>query len=104
VVDPYIEYVGELFDSRTGAPLGGAQISFTRQSGPLMQPATVKDLTEPGGRFFWKPRVVGYGPIMGEVLVEHPALPGGSVRIPRQILQPQYIDRPPSVSGTFLAP
>lgn len=105
VVDPYVEYVGELFDSRTGAPLAGARISFTRRAGPLMTPATVSDVVDArGGRFFWGPQVVGYGDILGDVRVEHPALPGGVVTIRDQRLRPNYIDRPPVVNGTYLAP
>jgi hypothetical protein len=104
VVDPYVEYIGEIFDSRNGAPLSGARIAFTRLSGPTMEPETVTDVSEPSGRFLWEPRVVGYGPIVGRVRVDHPALPGGTVLIPGQVLVPQHIDRPASVSGTFLAP
>jgi hypothetical protein len=105
VVDPYVEYVGEMFDSRDGAPLGGARVTFRRLGGPRMEPDSLVDMVEPSGRFFWEPRrVVGYGPILGEVRVDHPALPGGSVVIRGQSILPDHVDRPPSVRGTYLAP
>jgi hypothetical protein len=105
VVDPYVEYVGEVLDTRTGSGLGGARVSFRRRSGPAMVPDPVTDVSESGsGRFLWEPRVLEYGAVVGDVRVEHPSLPGGAVEFRDQPIQTQHIDRPPVVNGTFRVP
>lgn len=72
-VDPYLDYLGELFFRSGGQPIGGATVTFRRLSGVEVVPAEFQVTANAEGRFWLTPVPATAGEVHASLEVYSPA-------------------------------
>lgn len=75
VVDPYVAYVGEVWERRTRSVVPGASVVFRRTGGVRVTPEVATLATDKSGRFLFAPTVTEIGTVTGEFVISAPSLP-----------------------------
>jgi hypothetical protein len=96
VVNPYLQFIGELHDRKTLAIVPEATVTI-RQFGPaVVEPATSQTTSADNGRFSWDPKVIEFGDLDVEFEVSASGYPR-SYKL-RDTISLQYVYGPPSVA------
>jgi hypothetical protein len=103
VVDPYIDFLGELFDAETGKPVShGSEVTFYRTGGVPIAPDPLEGRTDLDGRFYLEGVPSGPGEVLGRMTVAGVVSGEYGVRtIPEVRLQIRYLERPLDVQGVW---
>jgi hypothetical protein len=94
MVNPYLQFIGELHDRKTFEPVAGASVTI-RQIGPtLVEPATSPLSSAENGRFMWEPKIVQFD---NQLVVDFEVSANGYPRsyVLRDTIPLQYLDEPP---------
>lgn len=100
LADPYIFFIGELHDRRSGQPLGGATVYVVPHAGSPLGRDTIATSTDGSGRFIVLPGVSVTTDVVVDLLVFAPGVASGTV-VPNVRLTPIYRDAPPGVAAVF---
>lgn len=100
VADPYVAFVGQLTDRRTGRRLGGAVVRFERRSGVRLAHDTVETGTNDAGQFRLDLDPLEFGDVRGDITVRHPGLlqPSKLRDVPIEV---SYVFRPPELDRVW---
>lgn len=91
VVNPYLVFVGEVYDRFTGALVPNVTVTLRRRDGGLVDPSEATFTTDENARFAWiDPPVLQFGPMETEFELTAPGYPR-TFRIVRDI-ELQYKD------------
>ena len=101
VVDPYIEFIGVLFDRRDGRLLAGARLTILRTGGVAVSaPDSVEVTVDSDGRFLYDTRAAEPGGMIADLVVTAPSLPR-AYRLPGVRFEATYLDRVPQVAAAW---
>lgn len=101
VVDPYVEFIGVLFDRRDGRPLAGAHLTILRTGGVAVSaPDSVEFTADNDGRFYYETRAAEPGWMTADLVVRAPSLPR-VYRLSGVGFEATYLDRIPEVAGAW---
>jgi hypothetical protein len=101
--EPFMTYVGEVYDAETGAAVDGAQVTAVRRGGVEVAPTAntrVPMVTFSGGRFLYEVRPLADGPLVADFVVERPGRPPATV--PNVTLRAKHEWLPPNVDGELV--
>ena len=102
MVNPYLQFIGELHDISTFAAVSNATVTI-RQFGPgIVDPPTAQFQSADNGRFMWEPTVVEFGPMEVEYEISAPGRP--RTYFVRDTVPLQYRDEPLFVHLIFVGP
>jgi hypothetical protein len=100
VVDPYIEFIGVLYDRRNGRPLDGARVTIQRTGGVVTSPDRVVTTSDSLGRIFYDARAAEPGDMVADVVVAGSSLPRAS-HLSGVRIAAAYLDRVPQVAAVW---
>jgi hypothetical protein len=101
VVDPYIEFIGVLFDRRDGQLLAGARLTILRTGGVAVSaPDSVEMTLDADGRFLYDTRAAEPGEMIADLVVRAPSLPR-VYRLSGVRFEATYLDRVPQVAAAW---
>jgi len=101
VVDPYIEFIGVLFDRRDGRLLAGAHLTILRTGGVAVSaPDSVEMTVDSDGRFLYDTRAAELGGMIADLVITAPSLPR-AYRLRGVQFEATYLDRLPQVGGVW---
>ncbi len=73
-VDPYLAYIGAVFDRRTDRGVPGVTVEFRRTGGIRIRPEQFTTVTNTAGLFGFSPVPLGRGKVKGELTIRAPGL------------------------------
>jgi hypothetical protein len=101
--EPFMTYVGEVYDAESGAAVDGARVTAVRRGGVDVAPTAntrVPMVTFSGGRFVYDVRPLADGPLVADFVVERPGRPPATV--PNVTLRAKHEWLPPNVDGELV--
>ena len=102
-VAPFIDFIGEIANSKAGVSVANAQVTFVRTAGLAMTTDTLTATTDVSGRFFLRAPLradAGSGVVGGDLTVQAATLPN-VVHFTNVTLATTYENRSPLLGGTF---
>lgn len=100
VVEPYLAFVGELKNRRTGSRLAHAWVQLRRTGGVEIIPDIFSVQADTDGRFYAEFRAREPGPVVVDLIVSSAALPR-TFRWPDVRLAASHVDRVVEVAGVW---
>ncbi len=93
LVNPYVMFLGEVFDRRTASRVPGASLTVQSVAGPFTEPILFQGVTDELGRFLILPKFAGFGQLDFQITLNVPNDPE-TYNIPYRVT-PNILDRPP---------
>lgn len=103
VVDPYFDFLGELYAFTTQRPIGVySKVTFRRTGGIEIEPDTFVAETDFDGRFTLTPKALGHGEIVGDLTVRGVIGDRFDTRVIRDVrFSTTHVERPLAVRGVW---
>jgi hypothetical protein len=100
LADPWLFFIGELRNRRTGAPVAGADILVIPRPGSPLGTDTIRTFTDGIGRFIVQHPLSDAADVVVDLIVYAPGVANGTI-IPAVRLAPLFVDAAPTVGAAF---
>jgi hypothetical protein len=93
LVNPYVMFLGEVYDRRLSARVPGAHVTVESVAGPFVTPVLADFVTDGLGRFIIVPEFTAFGNLDFQITLDAPGDPE-TYHIPFRVV-PDFVDRAP---------